>query len=309
MSRQMTEYTASPTAELERHNQDRLVPAFHVSAKMRPYVQRLCVEAKDFDRADIDRHARFERCRAEMMLVLAKKRVALPAARCAVADTLDAAAHFQFQQERHSYAGASHQRSLGELDRLVGHVQRALEPASRLAPRDQGRLNKIVAARSTEAFDTETLQSVIEEILILLPELSPRRWAAEVSNDLHPVASLWELIPAHTRSRVEADVRAAARPRILPVLLTTVSELLKQHRPRSPLGRRAAIERMFGRDVQRIWRRLGLAAGRAFDGTTGRNLESAFQRFCRLALFALGHNNSELSRRQVWEIKRRATTG
>ena len=53
-----------------------------------------------------------------------------------------------------------------------------------------------------------------------------------------------------------------------------------------------------------IWTGLGLKIGRAYDGAQGKNVESNFQRFARLALAAVG-DNSVVSRRQITNFKKK----
>jgi hypothetical protein len=86
--------------------------------------------------------------------------------------------------------------------------------------------------------------------------------------------------------------------------------LLDQHREKIGRGQHLAIEARYVQAVEAIWRRHGLEAdvGLAFDhlkGDKGKNIESRFQRFGRLALEAVG-DRSSVSRWQVSKVKSRA---
>ena len=118
------------------------------------------------------------------------------------------------------------------------------------------------------------------------------------------ILDLWEVIPAQTRTQVEAGLRkwvpSTQRPAIK--FFNRLVFLLAEFRPQLNKGRRRAIEGRFGQGLARIWRGLGLHVGRAFNGEFDRHVESSFQRFARLALTAVG-DDSRISSRQIDNLK------
>jgi hypothetical protein len=125
---------------------------------------------------------------------------------------------------------------------------------------------------------------------------------------------LWNTISAATRTLVESNLRASTsvKRRSAIGFLKHLVVLLKQHRQKIRRGRHLAIEVGYVQAVEAIWRSHGLGSrvGLAFDhlkGAKGKNIESRFQRFGRLALAAAG-DRSGVSRWQVKKVKLRAKT-
>ena len=118
------------------------------------------------------------------------------------------------------------------------------------------------------------------------------------------ILDLWEVIPAQTRTQVEAGLRKWVPPTQRPAIkfFNRLVFLLEKFRPQLEKGRRRAIEGRFGQRLARIWRGLGLHVGRAFDGMSDHHIESNFQRFTRLALTAVG-DDSRVSSRQIDNLK------
>ena len=110
---------------------------------------------------------------------------------------------------------------------------------------------------------------------------------------------------------MESNLRvwASGKTRSVVGFLKHLVALLKQYREKIGRGRHLAIERHYVRVIEAIWRRHGLGSevGLAFDylkGDKGKNVESSFQRFGRLALAAVG-DPSSVSRWQVTKAKLR----
>jgi hypothetical protein len=171
-------------------------------------------------------------------------------------------------------------------------------------------------------FDTEMLAELIHTMMTAT--LSPNRAAEELrsaisvaslksSNDKSvrkirrwgPLAfvELWELMPFETRSEVERSVRERSPKRALAFFRCLAGEL-KKHSPQLKRVRRPPVVRFFGDRVAKIWGELGLHVGRAYDGDMAQHLESDFQKFCRLALTAVG-DQSRISGRQLDALKAR----
>jgi hypothetical protein len=176
-------------------------------------------------------------------------------------------------------------------------------------------LNKITTDLNWRRFDTECFAEFMHAILDVLSSASEWRFAVDAhalivdslrsSNDRvvikinrtapPAILELWDTIPAATRTQVEYKLRASAsvKKRSAIVFLKHFAALLKQHREKIGRGRHPAIAGSYVRAVEAIWRRHGLGSqiGLAFDflqGDNGKNIESRFQRFARLALVAVG---------------------
>ena len=114
-------------------------------------------------------------------------------------------------------------------------------------------------------------------------------------------------MPTPTRSQVEHSIRKRAPKRALAFFRHLAGEL-KKHSPQPKRIRRPPVVRFFGDRVAKIWGELGLHVGRAYKGdtkeTSAHHVESDFQKFCRLALTAVG-DQSRISGRQVDALKAR----
>jgi hypothetical protein len=106
-------------------------------------------------------------------------------------------------------------------------------------------------------------------------------------------------MPATTRVKVEGMVRPS---RSLVRWLDNVANLLERERPARELGAPRAISQVFVSRIATIRRALRLNPGLAYDHRNGR-VESAFQRYCRAALTAVG-DSTKISARQVVNYKR-----
>jgi hypothetical protein len=191
-----------------------------------------------------------------------------------------------------------------------------------LPPLAKGKLNKIVAERDWRNFDTETFNELILAMTGALSQSSPACTAEKVITIMnekirsgsHPAVAqvvrtarpalveLWEIIPAETRTQVEANLRNWVPPKRRPAIefVNRLVALLEKFRPELKRGRRFPIARRLGQRVARIWHGLGLDVGRAFSGHS--KYQGTFQRFIRWALIAVGED-SRLSNRQVTNLK------
>jgi hypothetical protein len=171
-------------------------------------------------------------------------------------------------------------------------------------------------------FDTERFHEFIDAILGALKKSFPAVIAAKTISAIKethrdsrnssaskivrtaPPAmfDLWEIIPAETRTQVEAGVRNWQPPTRRPAIefLSHVVALLETFQPRLKRGRRPAIERRFAQQVAGIWDSLGLHVGRAYNGRS--DCQSTFQQFTRWALSAV-RDGSRLSGRQITNMK------
>jgi hypothetical protein len=155
----------------------------------------------------------------------------------------------------------------------------------------------------------------------VLPQIGPRRLADDILSLIRPepgetrrppIIDQWEAMPGTTRVKVEAML--GAKPsRSLVGWLNNVADLLEEEQPARKRGAPRSISRVFVSRIATIWRTLGLNPGLAYDfflhpadddriGRGGR-MESAFQRYCRAALTAVG-DSTEISARQVANYKK-----
>jgi hypothetical protein len=165
------------------------------------------------------------------------------------------------------------------------------------------------------------LIEIVRTITATLPQIGPRRLADDVLSLIHPepggtrrppIIDQWEAMPARTRVTVEAML--APKPsRSLVGWLNDIADLLEEEQPARKRGAPRSISRIFVSRIATIWRTLGLNPGLAYDfflhpahddriGRGGR-VESAFQRYCRAALSAVG-DFTEISARQVTNYKK-----
>ena len=170
-------------------------------------------------------------------------------------------------------------------------------------------------------FDSDVFIEIFEKIIAVVPELAPRKLAgnilslvkSEQTGDRRPpIIDRWESMPATMRVKVEEMVRAVPS-RSLARWFDNLADLLEQERPARKRGAPRSITQAFVSRIATIWRSLGLKPGLAYDfflypatddciGRGGR-VESAFQRYCRAALTAVG-DPTEISSRQIVNYKR-----
>jgi hypothetical protein len=303
----------------------RLHENFKVTSRMKPYANRIRLRVAHLDLTDLNNKRRLENARREMTdLLIKKKKVRKKLAQQAVIQALDIAADHQLEALRRRQNLTALTRSQSSLERLLEQLDALTHEISKLPASAKGKFNEIVAGQDWENFDTETFSELIHAMIHALSKSSPAGIADKVRSAIiepvraskHPavvqiirtapptILDLWDVIPAQTRTRVEAKLRTWVPPSQRPAIefLNRLISLLERCRPRLRKGRRHAIERRFGRRLARIWRGLGLHVGRAFDGEYDRHVESSFQRFARLALTAVG-DDSLISNRQIENLK------
>jgi hypothetical protein len=311
---------------------NRLVPNLRVSKSMKPFVNRMRMGVKDLDLTDPGAADRLAQARQEMANILKKKKISSNKANQIIAETLDAAANHRLESLRRDQNLEALAQANRNLNRLIEHVECLARSLAKLPRPIKGELNKIMAGLNWRQFDTEIFAEFMYAILAFLSDLHPSRFTADArssivdarrsSND--PVATkvdrtaqpaiieLWDTIPAATRTQVESGLRvwASCKRRSVIGVLDHLVALLAQHREKIGRGRHLAIEGRYIEVVEAIWRRHGLGSdvGLAFDffkRGQGKNIESRFQRFSRLALAAVG-DQSSVSRWQILKVKSRA---
>jgi hypothetical protein len=286
-------------------NSNRLLPQFRISAAMQPYVLRLRLRGLDFDfgsdpKAAVD----FTKCIREMRRILVeKRRISAIAADRAILKTIEA----------YSYR---------TLDHLIRELRQLSHAIGQLPPTSKGVLNKRVSALIEQGpFDSDVFIEIFEKIIAVVPELAPRKLAENILSLIHteqtkdrrpPIIDRWEAMPATMRVRVEELVQAVPSQSLVR-WLDNLADLLEQKRPARKRGAPRSLAQAFVARIATIWRSLGLKPGLAYDfslypatddciGRGGR-VESAFQRYCRAALTAVG-DPTEISARQIANYKR-----
>jgi hypothetical protein len=300
----------------------RLHKNFNVANRMEPYANRLRLRLGHFDVSDPKKKRRLTAARNEMTKILVKKKIRQDEAQEAVAQTLDIAADHQLEVLRREHNLGDLRRSERHLERLRTQLDQCSRVIAKSPPLMKGKLNKIVAELDWQNFDTETINELILAMTDALSESSPACTARKVlmamneksRSGSHPAVTqvvrtarpalveLWEIIPAETRTQVEANLRNWVPPKRRPAIefLNRLVALLEKFRPQLKRGRRSPITRRLGQRVARIWHGLGLDVGRAFNGHS--KYQGTFQRFTRTALIAVGED-SRLSNRQVTNLK------
>jgi hypothetical protein len=301
---------------------------------MKPFVNRVRLRLKDLDRTDPAMAARLDQAQVDMWSVLKKKKISRTLASQIIAETLDAAVNHRLESFRREQNLKHLAQADRNLNRLIKHVEGLALIFAKLPRSTKDELNKITTELNWRQFDTECFAEFMHAILDVLSSASASRFAVEAhslivesvrsSNDRvvtkinrtapPAIVELWDTIPAATRTQVELNFRAtaSAKKRSAIGFLKQLTVLLNGHREKMGRGRHLAIEASYVRAVEAIWRHHGLGSqvGLAFDylkGDKGKNIESSFQRFGRLALVAVG-DKSSVSRWQVKKIKLRDKT-
>jgi hypothetical protein len=169
---------------------------------------------------------------------------------------------------------------------------------------EKRRIPAILGIIGQARFDSETFIEIVETITAALPQIRPRRLADNIRSLIHPesggtrrppIIDQWEAMPATTRLKVEAMVRPS---RSLVRWLDNVADLLERERPARKQGAPRSISRVLVSRIATIWRTLRLNPGLAYNYDRSERVESAFQRYCRAALSAVG-DSTKISARQV----------
>jgi hypothetical protein len=255
-------------------------------------------------------------------ILVEKRRIPAIAANRAILKSLEAAFDFQLAHLRYRFLKTMEAQSNTTLDHLIRGLRQLSNAIARLPPNSKGELNKAVVGIVGQAqFDSETFIEIVETITATLPQIGPRRLADDILSLIHPepsgtrrppIIDRWEAMPATTRVKVEG--MAPANPsRSLVGWLDNVADFLEQQQPARKRGAPRSISQDFVSRIATIWRTLGLNPGLAYnfflhpadDDRIGRGgrVESAFQRYCRAALSAVG-DSTEISARQVVNYKK-----
>jgi hypothetical protein len=292
---------------------------------MRPYVNRMRLKLADLDLDAPGAHPRFENAKKEMRAILDKKRISGADSDEAIKQALEAAANHQLEVLRRNKHDQDRERAEKDLHLLQQHFQNLVRSFEKLPPGSKAKLNAVVAAQDWRNFDSDMFGELIRDSVTAVSQLSPARTAEQVREAICELPSgarndpvvrevpratpdtllLWESISPQTRSAVEAGLRNWQPPARAPTIsfFTQFNALLARHRPASAPGRRISVDRSYLEKIVKIWTRLGLRVGVARDGSKLEAVESAFQRFARLALAAVG-DDSKISTRQVDNVKK-----
>jgi hypothetical protein len=305
-------------------NASRLLSQFRISAAMRPYVLRLRLRGTDFEfGSEPEQAVAYTKCIREMRRILVeKRRITAIAADRAILKSLEAAYDFQLAHLRYWFLKTTEVQSHTTLDHLIRKLRELRNVIALLPSNSKGELNKrVVGIIDQTQCDSETFIEIVETITAVLPQIGPRRLADDILSLIRPepgatrrppIIDQWEAMPATTRVKVEAML--GAKPsRSLVGWLNNVADLLQEEQPARKRGAPRSISRDFVSRIATIWRTLGLNPGLAYDffqhpadgdriGRGGR-MESAFQRYCRAALTAVG-DSTEISARQVANYKK-----
>jgi hypothetical protein len=305
-------------------NASRLLSQFRISAAMRPYVLRLRLRGTDFEfGSEPEQAVAYTKCIREMRRILVeKRRIPAIAADRAILKSLEAAFDFQLAHLRYWFLKTTEVQSHTTLDHLIRNLRELRNAIALLPPNSKGELNnRVVGIIDQAQFDSETFIEIVETITAVLPQIGPRRLADDILSLIRPepgatrrppIIDQWEAMPATTRVKVEAML--GAKPsRSLVGWLNNVADLLEEEQPTRKRGAPRSISRVFVSRIATIWRTLRLNPGLAYDfflhpaddGRIGRGgrVESAFQRYCRAALTAVG-DSTEISARQVVNYKK-----
>jgi hypothetical protein len=302
----------------------RLLSQFRISAAMQPYVLRVRLRGTDFDfGSEPEQAVAYTKCIRKMRRILVeKRRIPAIAADRAILKSLEAAFDFQSADLRYRFLKTMEAQSHTTLDHLIRGLRQLSNAIAQLPPNSKGELNKRVVGIIGQArFNSEMFIEIVDTITAALPEIRPRRLAENILSLIHPepggarrapIIDQWEAMPATTRVKVEGMVPANPS-RSLVRWLDKVADLLEREQPALKRGTPRSISQVFVSRIATIWRTLGLNAGLAYnfflhpanDDRIGRGgrVESAFQRYCRAALTAVG-DSTEISARQVVNYKR-----
>jgi hypothetical protein len=262
----------------------------------------------NFHLADSQAQKRLAACRREMANILIRKKIGQEIATKIIEETLFIAASHPVEASRRDRFFENRADARKALDRLIKHLSHVVQGLSRLTPSSQAELNNIISKQDWRQFDTEMFGELISALLNA--NLSPPRVASQVrsgepTGQVARLRILWENLPPETRIHVERSVRLRLPKRALKFFRDLVFDLRK-HRPRDKRVRHPPAVRPFAARVAKLWQKLGLRVGRSYRGDSinklAHHLESDFQKFCRLALAAIG-NDARVSRRQIGALK------
>jgi len=304
---------------------ERLVKPLRVSKKMRSFVPRMRMRSEDLDITDEARASEFKRCSELMRHILTKKQISNKDADRIMTLTFDAAADHQLESLRRDRFVDDLDRSKKDLQCLLKQIDHLAKAISELPPTSIGKLNKIIAEQNWQHFDTEMFFELMQVMQDALSVLSPASAAKKACSAIgektlrasrHPVVAqiertappamteLWEIMPAETRTHVEAQIQCWTPPKRGQVrsFLNYLVTLLRKYRPKVKTRRRPSIKGRYLQRVGKVWRSAGLNVGRAHNGAKIESVESPFQHFARLALLAVG-DSSGIAVRQIVNVQ------
>jgi hypothetical protein len=113
---------------------DPILESCGISSKMRRFVHRMRLRAKDLDLADPARAAEFDRCSETMRGILGKRKISTKVANKIVAQTLDAAADHLLDYMRQDRLVQDLERSKKDRERLINHFRCLALSISKLPP-------------------------------------------------------------------------------------------------------------------------------------------------------------------------------
>jgi len=302
----------------------RLLTEFNIGFGMAPYSSWLRLWRRINDPDNPQAKQCLEDSSAEMAKILKRKKVPKDKAGLAINETLFLAAKHQVECSRLERYFETLPQARKATERLITHIDRLAEALSKLTSSSLAKLNEIMVEHEWRNFDTEAFSELIHAMLGLMPTLSPRRVANEAHSAMSdasiqsykapavrafpriappPILELWEIIPPETRTKVEGKVRRRRPPKSALEFFRHLALDLRKH-SRTRRVRRPPKVRLFGDRAASVWLGLSLHVGRAFIALPAYHVESDFQKFCRLALTAVG-DNSRISGRQILELKSR----
>ena len=295
--------SSSPSTDVIRDDHASYAPAH----SMTTYVDRLRPKLKDLDLSSPEMKSRLESGRAEMVHILVAKKISKPIAEWVVAQTLDLAVCHQLEELRRANLRNGLVVARESLSNLNRNVDRLVQAIFKLPAASRAKLNKIMAQQDWEHFDTETFSELILTILAASSSLSPRCFAIELRSAIEQSASkvskdtavmevgrrgppaileLWDMIPSQARVQIEEHIRNSAPPKSALGFFRELASALGKCRVNP--GHSRPVEFAFAKRVARLWAKLDLNVGRAYDFNESRHVESYFQKFCQIALTVVG---------------------
>jgi hypothetical protein len=259
-----------------------------------------------------------------MWAILIGKKIRPCEAKKVITRTLAMSANHQLEFLRRARNFEELSRGNKAIEQLKTLVDSFAQVLARLPSASKGKINKIIIAQDWQDFDGEAFADLISALICTLTQVSPKRIANEArlilidgpkhSNDpvvrrivrtsAPAILDLWETIPAQTRIKAEASIRNLSSCKSAVKFFRHAATVLTN--PQLKMGRRPPIEQQFARQIAQIWGALGLHVGRAYHGGDrgqwAHHYPSPFQRFCDLALEAVG-DSARISWRQVAAAK------
>jgi hypothetical protein len=249
------------------------------------------MRSEDLDITDEAGVSEFKRCSELMRNILTKKKISNRDADRIMTLTFDAAADHQLESLRRDRFVDDLDRSKKGLQCFLKQINHLAKAISELPPISIGQLNKIIAERNWQHFDTEMFFELMQAMQDALSVLSPARAAnkacsaigektlraskepvvIQVERTAQPaMTELWEIMPAETRTHVEAEIRRWTAPNRGQIrsFLNYLVTLLRKYRPKVKTRRRPSIKRRYLQRVGKVWRSAGLKVGRAHNGAT-----------------------------------------